>query len=193
MTGNVWFTSDIHFGHKRILELTDRGKRWSHVEDMDEDLIRTFNELVRPGDRVYHLGDFSFASNERTKKIKRRLMGEWHWVLGNHDNSKDRDLYAMFQWVGDYRRVKLDAQAIVLFHYPIMSWHGMHKGAWHLHGHCHGNLTEACRACGTPFKALRLDVGIDNHPYDFRPFSYEEVRQHMRTVGTSTTTAPRLG
>jgi calcineurin-like phosphoesterase family protein len=59
-----------------------------------------------------------------------------------------------------------------LFHFPVESWHGVGKGAWHLHGHCHGNLQQ-------PKGILLLDVGVDNH--DFKPWSVDEIADYMES------------
>ena len=58
---------------------------------------------------------------------------------------------------------------MILAHYPIASWNHVGKGAFMLHGHCHGKLKED--------KTLkRLDVGWD---WKKRPVSWEEVRTEL--------------
>jgi calcineurin-like phosphoesterase family protein len=52
----------------------------------------------------------------------------------------------------------------------MLSWHGSHRGSWHLHGHCHGRLPEEP-------EALRLDVGVDAH--DYRPWHWEEIKARL--------------
>ena len=63
---NVWVISDTHFGHKNILSFKDkdtgdaiRGKVFSSIDEMDETLIDNWNRVVKPGDKIYHLGDFN--------------------------------------------------------------------------------------------------------------------------------------
>ena len=75
---NVWFTSDTHFGHKRIIELAKRP--FSSVEQMDGVMIESWNARVRPGDLVYHVGDFAFA--DHTPYLE-RLNGQKFLVKGN--------------------------------------------------------------------------------------------------------------
>ncbi len=54
---NIWFTSDTHFGHANIIRFCDRP--FKDIQEMNERLIANWNAVVRPGDSVYHMGDFS--------------------------------------------------------------------------------------------------------------------------------------
>mgnify|MGYP001387686297 CR=1 FL=1 len=51
----VWFTSDTHFGQQRTLELSRRP--FKDVAEMDNTMVKNWNNLVSPKDTVYHLGD----------------------------------------------------------------------------------------------------------------------------------------
>lgn len=168
MSEDIYFTSDTHFGHKNIVHI-GRGRPWDDVEAMNEGLIERWNDRVRKQDRIYHLGDFSFANREITEGILRRLNGHIHLICGNHDRVLDgllkgdtSGLVASYQ---DYKEIKVGDQRIVMFHFPILSWHQAHYGSWHLHGHCHGNLDFD--------NGPMLDVGVDVH--GFAPLSYDEV------------------
>jgi hypothetical protein len=44
----AFFTSDHHFGHKRIIELAKRP--FTSVDEMDEYMIVRWNDRVKPGD-----------------------------------------------------------------------------------------------------------------------------------------------
>lgn len=70
----IWFTSDLHFGHKNIIRFCDRP--WNSVEEMDEALINNWNSVVGDDDIVFDLGDFAFASNGRWKELLQRLKGD---------------------------------------------------------------------------------------------------------------------
>ncbi|MBR4862690.1 MAG: hypothetical protein IKU09_10875 [Firmicutes bacterium] len=51
----VFFTSDLHLGHEKIIELT--GRPFRDVNEMNRVLIENFNSRVGHGDTVYFLGD----------------------------------------------------------------------------------------------------------------------------------------
>lgn len=171
----IFFSADSHWGHKNIL--TYGGRPFTTIEEHDETLIRNWNEKISQQDIVYHLGDFSFAKPERTERIIRRLNGQKFLVRGNHDHQIKGDLEKMFGWVKDYYKLKMKDEAgkivqeIVLCHFPFHIWDKRHYGAWHLHGHCHGNLK-------TDLTQMRMDVGVDCHNYF--PISYEEIRKEMK-------------
>lgn len=167
MSEEVFFTADTHFGHKNIVHI-GKGRPWDDVEAMNEGLIERWNARVRKQDRVYHLGDFSFTNREATEGFLRRLNGQLHIVRGNHDKVLDGLLRAtpgLVESYQDYKEIKVAGQRLVLFHFPILSWHQAHYGSWHLHGHCHGNLNFR--------NGPMLDVGVDVHSY--APVSFAEL------------------
>jgi calcineurin-like phosphoesterase family protein len=151
----TFFTSDLHFHHKNITAFTDR-KLFTSPEDHDEWLIEIWNKQVSKQDKVWHLGDFSFSKTEEIKKLLRKLNGQKFFIKGNHDRRENlislKLAYAIQNW-DDYKEIKIGETPVVLFHFPIASWHRQHHGALHLHGHCHGSYTGQGKI---------LDVGIDN-------------------------------
>lgn len=93
-----WFTSDHHFGHKRICELA--GRPFDSVEEMNETMIHNWNQRVAVDDTVYVLGDFAMGTIAETLLIARVLNGHKILIPGNHDRC----------WPGAPRReVWLDA------------------------------------------------------------------------------------
>lgn len=52
---SVFFTSDLHIGHENVLRFDSRP--FQSVEEMDSEIIRRWNDKVKPGDLVYVLGD----------------------------------------------------------------------------------------------------------------------------------------
>lgn len=154
--GDLLFTSDTHFGQKTMVTKYRARMEFDSVEAHDEFLIEHWNARVKPGDDVHFLGDFSFYGREAAQEIIDRLHGRKHLTLGNHDNP--RRLARGWESVEYYRELHVDRQMIVLFHFPIVDWHGIHRGSWHLHGHSHGNSP------ADPDMA-RLDVGVDAIPW----------------------------
>ena len=167
----IWFTSDTHFGHGNIISYCNRPFR--DVEEMDEELIRRWNERVRPADIVYHLGDFSLARDaQKIPDYARRLMGEIHLIYGNHD-AKRLQFLKGFQDVKPYKEIKVGEQKVILCHYAFRVWNGCHRGSWNLHGHSHGTLERV--------PTLRqLDVGVDL--WDYAPIPFERVAEEMKKV-----------
>lgn len=165
----IYFTSDTHFGHKNIIKYCNRP--FNSVEQMNEEMIRRWNNIVQPNDEVYHLGDFSMGRGSIPKIWLPKLNGKIHLIRGNHDPNVEG-----FHSVQDYLELKYNKKYYILFHYPIMSWNRMHNGARHLFGHVHGALTKI-NGRKTIEDRLSMDVGSDC--CDFRPISIEEVEEIM--------------
>jgi len=168
MTDNVFFTSDTHFGHTKMLEIRTRFKT---LDEMNETMIENWNSVIGAHDRVYHLGDFGFCSGSEIERIRRQLNGNIFLILGNHDklNGKQKGL---FGWVKDYHYFEVNEQKIALFHYACRTWRSSHRGSWSLYGHSHGNLADDPNA-------LSLDVGVDC--WNFFPVSFEQITERMKT------------
>jgi calcineurin-like phosphoesterase family protein len=171
----IFFTSDHHFGHANIIKHCNRP--WNTVAEMNEGLIERWNERIKPEDTVYHLGDLSFTKPKLVSSFLEHLNGRKHLIRGNHDNKVD--LYShFFESVRDYRVLRWEGEIIVLMHFPISSWEGMHKGTWHLHGHSHGTHQRSLPL--STEHGPSLDVGVDCH--NWYPLSFEEVREKLKDI-----------
>ena len=172
MTESIYFWSDTHFGHKGLLEHGFR-KGFSTIEEHDQALIERYNAVVGRGDRVYLLGDISFYNKARTIELMKQLNGRKFIVWGNHDHSLKSAVKAepsIIEQAYDYKEITVGEQRLVLFHFPILSWHQVHKGSWHLHGHSHNNLPIS--------EMAMLDIGVDAFPD--APLSYDEVVEELK-------------
>lgn len=76
--------ADMHFGHEAVIRYCNRP--YQTVQEMDEDLIKRWNETVSNKDTVLVLGDVCFGSKEYAKSIISRLNGKKILIMGNHDN-----------------------------------------------------------------------------------------------------------
>lgn len=82
-----YFTSDLHFCHDREFLYGPRG--FSSVAEMNEAIIKNFNESVGWEDRLYILGDVMMGFDiEAGCRLLGRLPGEKYIIRGNHDSDK---------------------------------------------------------------------------------------------------------
>lgn len=164
----TYVTADTHFGHAGILSpRMHRPRAFPSVEAMNETLVAHWNNRVRPDDTVWHLGDFAYgASAAMCREVFGRLNGRKHLVLGNHDHARTTSL----GWASQQQMAEpvIEGQRVILCHYALRTWHGMHRGAIHLHGHSHGSLPGTARSC---------DVGIDD--WGYRVVSMTEVLERL--------------
>lgn len=172
----IWFTSDIHFGHKSILDFCPnrKSKYGETVEQMNQSIISDWNNSVSKEDVVFILGDVSFASITETAKLISELNGKLHLVYGNHCKKfLDKKLFTVwFETISPYLDLQIDDQKLVLCHYPIYEWNACHWGAWHLHGHTHGKKLPMhnCKC---------LDVGLDST--NKTVIDFETIKDYMKT------------
>lgn len=151
MTPRLFLTADTHFGHANIVRYAQRP--FASIEAHDEALIANWNATVAPGDIVYHLGDFAFASRDATAGYLQRLHGQVFLIEGNHDKSAHqlRDSFGFFKQVHE---LSCGGHRIWLSHYAHRVWPSSHHGTLHCYGHSHNSLPEdpSVRA---------MDVGVD--------------------------------
>ncbi len=179
----VWVTSDTHFNHDRIVELSHRP--FSDITEMNEHIISKWVERVGPQDIVYVLGDFAYPYKHHGhvtfEELAARLPGTKHLIIGNHDREtmkggegvKVRDHW-MWGSTQEYLEFKYGKSRWVFCHYPFETWRNAHHGWYMLHGHCHGTLRRVI--------PHRLDVGVDAFPeYDYGPIALDDIRDIMES------------
>lgn len=131
---NVWFTSDLHFGHKNIqkfrLEVTSE-------EDNRRRIIADWNKLVTKRDDIYVLGDAAFTMD--TVDCFSSLAGRKFLVRGNHDKLDTQVYLKYFKSVEGLYKYK----EFWLSHAPIHP--NELRGKINLHGHVHYHDVEDSR------------------------------------------------
>lgn len=138
---NFWMVSDTHINHANILNFTRRDgsplRVFDDVNHMNETIIQNWNSVVKPGDRVWHLGDVYFGKDfEKVDSILSRLNGKKALILGNHDDPKCPVLQKHFEKIVMWRIFK-DMQT-VLTHTPIyLGNDDIRKYNFNVHGHIH--------------------------------------------------------
>lgn len=172
-TSNNYFISDTHFGHANVIQYSNRP--FVDVQDMDAAMIDRWNSVVKKDDNVYHLGDFAFSSEARIEEILKQLNGKKYLIFGNHDKKirNSKHLQSLFEGgCHEMLEVSIQKQRIVLCHFGMRVWNGVHYGAWHLYGHSHGNL---------PGDAQCMDVGVDTGN-GFRPYSFDQIKELFNII-----------
>ena len=167
MTQNIYFTADLHFGHKNILTLANR--RFSSIQEHDDHIIKCVNETVSTSDHLYILGDLGFHKDYvgLATQISRINTRNIHIIKGNHDNMQNlvrlnRD--GMIVEVKEMKTVQKGRRSVFCCHYPMREWPGFYRGHYHAYGHVHATLKPYERS---------MDVGIDSIGY--KPIEFDEL------------------
>jgi len=191
--GKRFFSTDPHFGHKRIIPLA--GRPFTDVTHMNEMIVANWNSVVRPEDSGRILGDIALGQIMESLEYVYRLNGTNYMEWGNHDRcfpgSKKSAGMTPEEWVGVYKAVGFesvrsserlilgDDTAVNLSHFPYAGDHTaedrwtehrlVDDGTILLHGHTHSKKKISRSPAGT----LQIHVGVD--AWGFFPASEEEI------------------
>lgn len=192
----LYFVSDLHFFHKRIIEFTGRP---TTLENLNEWIIGQCVATIPTSATTLHLGDMFFScTNEQAVEVLKKLPGDWWFILGNHDNegklrtvvdTVNKECGTKHKVLGWYHKLLVKQEPkvkgekwlkkqLILCHFPIEDWDSKHYGSAMIHGHVHGGTSSHD---GEVLRKIpnRFDVGIDNS-HTFTPFSFEDIRKILR-------------
>jgi calcineurin-like phosphoesterase family protein len=173
----TFFTSDTHFGHKRIVELSKRP--FPNLGTMEDEIIRRWNARVSANDQVFHLGDFSFGNRAFQTKVLSSLSGRIVLVRGNHDRGtkslKEMGFYAVVDET-EY----LDPASGQLWYLAHKPWWQNRPGAVigprrQLCGHVHNDWLRLQSPHGFGFGDEYDIINVGADVWDFTPRTFEEL------------------
>lgn len=176
----TFLVSDTHFGHSRMYSqpfVRDDGQRmrpWTSVEEADERMVAAWNEIVRPCDKVYHLGDVAIPRSGI--HVLGRLNGTKILIAGNHDSKYIKDMDPYFKAV----RAHWKLDRLALSHVPI---HPDSIGSFQCNVHGHLHYREVLLPTGE-IDSRYFNVSVER--LDYRPIELGElqdrinVRQHIQ-------------
>lgn len=184
----TFLVSDTHFGHTGVCRFTREDgvtklRPWDDADEMDEEMIRRWNDRVRPSDKVYHLGDV--VINRRALKTLARLNGDKVLIRGNHDIFRDDEYREYFRELRAYHVMN----GMILSHIPV---HEASLGRFgtNIHGHLHASRVK--RARGVDAKTGAVLYGTENdvryhcvcvEQTDFAPILLEDVYKRIEAEG----------
>lgn len=171
----IYFTSDLHLGHKNIVDLCKRP--FANVDAMDAVLIDNWNRKVKKNDIVYLTGDVVW-DKKKVAYYMEQLSGKKILVAGNHDSTwiKREECQKYFEEIVLYLEVHLNGHPITMCHYPMLEWkssreESKRKLGYLIHGHIHNRIADEYRQLFLQFNALNAGVDVN----DFAPVTFDEL------------------
>lgn len=118
----IYITSDLHFCHNQPFVYEPRG--FQSVEKMNIEIVNRINEVVKPEDELWILGDLMLNDTAVGIQYMQLLHGKIHLILGNHDTNNRIALYRerlpnmIIEGFG--ARLKYQGYNFYLSHYPSL-------------------------------------------------------------------------
>lgn len=178
----VFLTSDTHFGHTGVCKFMQADgvtklRPWDNADEMDDEMVRRWNETVRPNDKVYHLGDV--VINRKSLSTLHRLNGDKVLIKGNHD------IFRLEEYTPYFRDIRGShvMNGLILTHIPVHPAQ-LYRFGCNIHGHMHSNRVEMVdqyTGNGTKIDPRYFSVCVEQT--DFRPILFEDVLKRIRDQG----------
>ena len=184
----VFLVSDTHFGHSGVCRFmrndgVTKLRPWDTPEEMDEEMVKRWNERVRPNDKVYHLGDV--VINRRALPTLARLNGDKVLIRGNHDIFRDDEYRQYFRELRAYHVMN----GMILSHIPIHE-ESLGRFGVNIHGHLHSNRVMKRASSLMEFMKRGKREWIDPRYHcvcveqtDFTPILFEDVIKRIEAEG----------
>ena len=141
---------------------------------MNEAIITRWNEVVKPDDIVYHLGDVIMGELNTGLKLVRQLNGHIRLAIGNHDTNARLEAFKQLPNFEDIQfgyRMKAGKSNLLLTHYQMLTGNQDNSKTYSIHGHTHSKDA----FCEYP---MMYNVNCDAH--DCRPVSLEEMMASIK-------------
>lgn len=184
----TFLVSDTHFGHAGVCRFTEADgvtkiRPWTDPDVMDEAMIQRWNDVVRPNDKVYHLGDV--VINRKALPTLARLNGDKVLIRGNHDIFRDDEYRPYFRELRAYHVM----DGMIFSHIPL---HEASLGRFgtNIHGHLHTGRVKKARGVdvrtGTVLYSDENDVRyhcVCVEQTGFSPILLEDVYKRILAEG----------
>lgn len=142
--------ADLHLGDERVA----KGRQFVSASAMKAEIEIRWNAAVRPGDKVYVLGDV--ATRDQLHTIA-GLNGEKHLVAGNADDLRAIVSGRSFKSISIARWLP----GVLLTHIPVHPSQ-LRAGAINVHGHLHREAIADLR-----YRCVSADqIGFEPAPLD---------------------------
>jgi calcineurin-like phosphoesterase family protein len=155
----IFLSSDLHLNHTNIIKYCKRP--FKTVEQMNNTIIKRWNEVVSTEDTVYFLGDFCMGD---PLLWLAKLKGDIRFIQGNHDKELSK-----IRRMRDHIIIEHNHESILLIHsteYLQGPWNG-----WIIHGHNHNNSPKEFPLINKANKTINISAEM----VDYQPVELETI------------------
>ena len=128
---STFLFSDPHFHHENMA----KRRGFSSAEEMNELIVKNWNNTISKHDCVFLLGDITMEKKQY--EILSRLKGVIHVVLGNHDQRQH--VQELLKYVNSVSGIIDYKKIAILTHCPIHPSQLEFRYSYNIHGHVHEN------------------------------------------------------
>lgn len=166
----IWFWSDTHLGHWKIVEFCKRP--FTSLIEMDTTIISNFNSRVDEDDLCFFLGDFCMKKSSEASDAPQKAFDYYRnqlkckhiiFIDGNHDSNNGTKTPI------ESVNIEHGGSRIHLTHNPK---HASEDYKFNYTGHCHGNRG-TFNKLGK--KSVVVDISVDC--WDFFPVNINHINQ----------------
>ena len=159
----IYFIADTHFYHGNIIKYCNRP--FNNVNEMNEYIMKQWNNIVNNDDIVYHLGDFAFhVGREKMKNLVSRLNGYKVLIKGNHDK-RSTTFWRDCGFNEVYNDPIILNDKYLLSHYPVDNF-----SYYNIHGHTHDKPK--------PELYVPFSFCVSVEMINYKPISLEEIERN---------------
>ena len=171
----IYLTSDLHFSHNKPFIYKPRG--FNSVLEMNNAIIKNWNNTIRHDDDVYILGDIMLNDDKEGIKCLSQLNGRLHIITGNHDTDNRNLLYAnchnVIEATKCARNFKYEKYHFYLSHYPTLT------SNYDTDKPLKARLINLCGHLHTKDKFIDMNKGLIYHveldAHNNRPVAIDEI------------------
>ena len=171
----IWFTSDLHLWLCHDKDFIYQARGYNNIEEMNNDLIEKWNQVVLSEDLVYILGDVALGNDlEKIKSYLTSLNGKKILIRWNHDTDKKVEFYKdnqIFENITYMDVIKYKKKIFLLSYYPQLTYNYDYNKVFSLYGHTHQINTINPNVLG-------YNVGIDSN--NNTPVSLEFIYNFLK-------------
>lgn len=174
----LYFIADYHLRHKNVLDFEDRP--YESIEEMEEDFIAKWNNVVNEEDTVVLVGDIIFhGKKHHWIELLTKLKGKKILVKGNHDDSKAVQNLVEEGYLEEYHEVgymfKENKMLYWVTHYPMEIEERPRK--FSIHGHIHNKPSRYMN---------QINVGVDSLIFKDVPFGqpipFTRIEEYVEAI-----------
>jgi len=155
----IYFTSDTHFGDDR-LQLFYRDLFFKDVDEMNNYIIDSWNNVVGADDTVFHLGDAVVSEKNEDFELLNRLAGYKVLITGNYDEKITFRLANYFDEIAEHKTIRIKGIDFYLNHYPLKA----KENIFNLVGHIH-----------SLWKVQKNMINVSTDCWGFKPISIDTI------------------